>query len=125
MTIKGNRSYLKCVTEPNGDIAFTGSHLGSDDVTISVSGTAHKRNYKVNGIPVELPPKVEGQWGVYNHQGVIVSGNTDGTVEGRHEFDPEVTLNNAEMMVHRAAKICNERQGKHNFRPARMDFNLF
>jgi hypothetical protein len=125
MGSNGKWSHLSCVTAPNGDVTFSGNGLFGNDETVSVSGAAHKRNSKVNGIPVELPPRVEGQWTVSDHQGVIVSGNTDGTVKSRDGFDPELALDNTETMTRRAAKVCQSRQNKLNFRPAKMDFNLF
>lgn len=118
MGSNGKWSHLSCETAPNGDITFAGSRLGSDDVTVNVSGIAHQGKYSL---------KAEGQWTVSDHQGVIVSGNTTtGAVKERYDFgDPELTLENTQMMVHRAAKVCESRQGKPHFRPAKMDFNLF
>jgi hypothetical protein len=116
MGSNGKWSHLSCVTAPNGDIAFTGSFLRSDDVTVSVNGAVHPR---------QKYGRYEGQWAFGDHQGVILSGTMDGKVESRHDFDPEAILGVTETMVPRAAKVCQSRQNKLNFRPAKMDFNLF
>jgi hypothetical protein len=121
-------SYLKCGRLPNGDIAFSASNLDENDVTRTVTGTAHPRRYGVGGIPISLPPKAEGQWIRSDHQGIITSGDTtNGVVTNRNyrNADPERMLETTEMMVQRAAGLCNDHQGKHNFRPPRMDFRLF